>query len=1205
MDRKIIEYEGTTNCADVAMEEKNRQEQVELVIQKWLILQKTIKEEITLEDVIIRHQQNEFVQLKDYFKQYYINKLESRKVLEEIKRLQDNRTDKVREMFIERELEHVFLDICEPIKNLLFLFRNNYDYIITLVSLISEDDEEDKIESLVELFCNQFYENILIPNPEQEELLLLVYKLLEREISPMNSASIDEFLNDDTFLGKFISSFLKRQEFKVFLTTLINPFIRDIENKNSDNYIGMSLFAIKDYLKEKNKTENEKIINIEISEDFDDWGEMQKFLFENIPKTSISFNKRNKKTKKIEENQDIKNDKLNDNENNDEEEEEEDDDEDFESDEENLEEMAENYRQTINNDYEKENKDIEINNDYEYMLNLDYLNNKVNNEKRKVLKNFYSYELEQITRDPDIYSNTGLLEIIKDNDFKENRREIVIKYKDNFIFIKKKIDKLIQSLINKIDIIPYSVRCICKIISILLKQKFPSLFNYLRNSFIGKFIFEKCIFPVLSLENKNVLEPRILSINTKNCLDEIICVLQNANKCLLFNYNLDTEKTIFNHYLLEIIPLLNRFYEKLIDIELPKVLDNLVTKTKLNIEENIGNKIHNFRKKKKNPQEIPDTKKNKIIPKEKEILYNYFQQHSDEILHLQCICFSIDDILYILTLIGRNIQAFSGLPNFGFFERTYEFIQPSDYKLDKENSKNPDQNKFFIIFKDEKNSNLETLIKKKKKNTSTFISGDEDSDLIFQRFKFCIKTVLKGLNLLNSKDYAHLNMAYNTKKFFTALKHTLDDFGEFSEAKNKIPLKWYGQYLFNNKDVLEDKYRNNDYSELYDEIYNEELNKLNELKSLSSVIITRDGMNIRCAEKILQKAKYDLYHINQAKEFVKIEKFVNEEDIEVCIQTPEIINIKEKDNKKKKLNKSTKKEDNNKLPLFITDDLNCPHKSVKFFDFSEGDKNEKKIPYHAYSINDFISKFSECPWKEGKEKKFMKPKILVLEDIKEGKNNKINESIQIYIDIIKKYIKNPKKNIDLFNNEEDKCNAIADKIRDYLMSKLYDYIYPKEPLLEDLGFYGQTEKLMWLKPEHLDIKKIYINQLSSAIMWIKRIDVVKSILEKLLCISNALNTMNNTIKFSSGKDEDAGQDELVPIFNYIIIKAQPRRMISNVNYIKCFLSDKDNSGNFGFLLSQMESAINFILNINHKSLNITEDEFYKNMDIQKITKKSS
>ena len=245
--------ETRQNFADEGAIEINKEKMVESVIQKWLLLQKTIKEEITLEDVIIRHQENEFVQLKQDFKKYYIKKLEARKILEEIKRLGNNRQDKVRELFMERELEHVFLDICEPIKNLLFLFRNNYDYITTLVSLISEYDEEDKITSLVELFCNQFYENILIPNPEQEELLLLVYKLLEREIAPMNSASIDEFLNEDTFLGKFITSFLKRQELKVFLSTLINPFILDIENNSSNNYLGMSLFAIRDFLKEKNQ----------------------------------------------------------------------------------------------------------------------------------------------------------------------------------------------------------------------------------------------------------------------------------------------------------------------------------------------------------------------------------------------------------------------------------------------------------------------------------------------------------------------------------------------------------------------------------------------------------------------------------------------------------------------------------------------------------------------------------------------------------------------------------------------------------------------------------------------------------------------------------------------------------------------------------------------------------------------------------------
>ena len=145
---------------------------------------------------------------------------------------------------MQKDLENVFLDLYGPIKNLLFLFRNNYDYITTLISSISENDKEEKVSSLVELFCNQFYDNILIPNPEQEELLLLIYKLLEKEIASMNSASIDDFLNEDTFLGKFISSFMKRPELKVFLSILLNPLIIEIENNSCQNYLGMSILAI-------------------------------------------------------------------------------------------------------------------------------------------------------------------------------------------------------------------------------------------------------------------------------------------------------------------------------------------------------------------------------------------------------------------------------------------------------------------------------------------------------------------------------------------------------------------------------------------------------------------------------------------------------------------------------------------------------------------------------------------------------------------------------------------------------------------------------------------------------------------------------------------------------------------------------------------------------------------------------------------------
>ena len=76
----------------------------------------------------------------------------------------------------------------------MFLIRVNPDFITIIVSLIEETDDQESVDSLIELF----YDNKTIGNPEQGELLILIYKLLE-EITPMNSASVDEFLNETTF----------------------------------------------------------------------------------------------------------------------------------------------------------------------------------------------------------------------------------------------------------------------------------------------------------------------------------------------------------------------------------------------------------------------------------------------------------------------------------------------------------------------------------------------------------------------------------------------------------------------------------------------------------------------------------------------------------------------------------------------------------------------------------------------------------------------------------------------------------------------------------------------------------------------------------------------------------------------------------------------------------------------------------------------
>ena len=1148
------------NKADLALCDSNKQSNVDKIIEKWFLLQKAIKEELTLEEVISKQQNNDFEQLKKYFKEYYKNKIEIRKILEEIKKIENNDENTVKTINMDRELEHVFLDISEPIKNLLFLFRNNYDYIITLISLITEYDEEDKISSLVELFCNQFYENILIKNGETEELIILIYKLLEKEIIPMNFASIDEFLSDDTFLGKFISSFLKRYELKHFLSSLINPFILNIENSKGDDYCGMSLVKINEYIKEKindgSLKKNYKTISFNLED----------ILFNNITKSSIVINNDDQEK-----------------------------DEDFDKEEE----IEQNIFETWNKKFKDELINKNYNNDYKNMLDLDFLDDKLSKENNEELKKFFLYELEQITYDPDRFSTKTLLELFKENEFLENLEYIANKYKENFLFLKNTIDYFIQLLIDQVEMIPYTLRCICKVISILLKQKFPLLLNYIRNSFIGKFIFDKCIFPVLCLENKNSLEPRILSKNTKKCLIDIVSILNHANKCLFFNSELDSEKTILNHYLIEIIPILNKFYEKLIDVDLPPILEKLLFNVQKNIEENKRN--FNYRKKGQ-VKDVIDLDKKQSNENDKP-LYNYFDEHKEEILHLQCVCFSLDDILFILSLISRNIKAFKDLPEYIFFERTFEFIQPSDYKLDQENSKNPEVKNYFIIFKDEKTSELKKYVKGKKSKLLAFYSEEEDSSSICKKFKFCIKKLLTSLQFINRKDYAYLNMAINSKQFFTALKYIFEELGEFSENKNRIPLKWYAQYIYDNRDNLDEKYKLDDYLGIYNEILKEESDILNKLKSLVSIIITRNRINLACAENILETTNKELNHIKQMKEYVKVEKFIKEEEIEVCIQTNELKNIKQNEKKrsftmtkffKKEKEVETPELKQPKIPLLITDDLNCPHKSNET---SENDNSEKKIPYHAYNIKDFISKFSEVPWIEEKMVQYEKPINLVLDDIKKGnKNNQIYKSLNIYMDIVKKHLIEPTNGLQIFKEWQNVNQfEILQKIKDYIIRQIYKFIYPKEPLVYDFNFYNKIKKLQWIRPEHLNIKNINILHLNNAISLIKRFEFYKAIKDKLLCINKIYIDMMNAIKFDQGINNETKMDELKPLFLYIIIKAQPQRMISNLNYIKCFTDDIEIDEKISYLLTLLESSKEFVLNISNKLLNITKEEFDKNM----------
>jgi hypothetical protein len=430
---------------------------------------------------------------------------------------------------------------------------------------------------------------------------------------------------------------------------------------------------------------------------------------------------------------------------------------------------------------------------------------------------------------------------------------------------------------------------------------------------------------------------------------------------------------------------------------------------------------------------------------------------------------------------------------------------------------------------------------------------------------------LKGLNLLNNKDFAYLNFAKSTDKFFSALKYTLDELGEYSELSNSIPLKWYAQYIYNYKKELSDNYQRNDFNELYEEIYTEETNILNELKSLSSIVITRDGMNLRCSEKIIEKAEYELKIIEEAKKYLQIEKFIDTEKIEVCITINEDFPIKQKSGVKPF-----------PIPFFINEMKNCVHNE---------NKNEK-ILNHIYYIKDFISFFPRKLETKDKQKRLKFSKIFQKDILSGDRKYHSNKIIESYMEFVKKQVKDPSNKKYFGEIKDNEVKEIIEKIEKHILRHTYKYIYPKEKSPQDEKFYEYTRRLEWIKPEHLEIKKLYVNQLKFAEKYIKQIDKAHSVFDKIDCINNAYVTMNNTVKFISGRNEEAGQDELTPLFQYILIKSQPEYLFTNINYIKSLLSDADLLGPKGFYVSQMESASSFIFEINYSNLKIDKNEYF-------------
>ncbi|KAF8253376.1 hypothetical protein K440DRAFT_249380 [Wilcoxina mikolae CBS 423.85] len=138
----------------------------------------------------------------------------------------------------------------------------------------------------------------------------------------------------------------------------------------------------------------------------------------------------------------------------------------------------------------------------------------------------------------------------------------------------------------------------------------------------------------------------------------------------------------------------------------------------------------------------------------------------------------------------------------------------------------------------------------------------------------------------------------------------------------------------------------------------------------------------------------------------------------------------------------------------------------------------------------------------------------------------------------------------------------------------------------------------WIREEHLDIGDTVSGDggrrfLDLAMKEMLKIGSYRAPRDKVICVLNCCKVIFGLLRHCKS-DESA--DKFVPLLIFVVLRANPEHLVSNVQYILRFRNPDKLSGEAGYYLSSLMGAIQFIENLDRSSLTITPEEFEANVE---------
>ncbi|XP_024600003.1 rab5 GDP/GTP exchange factor isoform X4 [Neophocaena asiaeorientalis asiaeorientalis] len=169
----------------------------------------------------------------------------------------------------------------------------------------------------------------------------------------------------------------------------------------------------------------------------------------------------------------------------------------------------------------------------------------------------------------------------------------------------------------------------------------------------------------------------------------------------------------------------------------------------------------------------------------------------------------------------------------------------------------------------------------------------------------------------------------------------------------------------------------------------------------------------------------------------------------------------------------------------------------------------------------------------------------------------------------------------------ERVEKIMDQIEKYIMTRLYKYVFCPETTddeKKDLAIQKRIRALHWVTPQMLcvpvneEIPEVS-DMVVKAITDIIEMDSKRVPRDKLACITKCSKHIFNAIKVT--KNEPASADDFLPTLIYIVLKGNPPRLQSNIQYITRFCNpSRLMTGEDGYYFTNLVELIRIMFNIN-------------------------